>query len=177
MLTYCTFNFSCPFSCTRKIFNSAQRTLIWTSPNKTNGWSYASMKGCQSGPARETSDKLHRCSTIPPNQTTLSSSQVLLGPQPQARAHTTGGFLHHLVLLTSELELSKVPYLRNEVTPSKTALVFTIIMVTMTVVIVSLADVKDSIKTIQLARWKWKNHWNRKVTCSLSGMQDQNMYC
>ena len=55
----------------------------------------------------------------------------------------TGGFLHHLVLLTSELELSKVPYLRNEVTPSKTALVFTIVMVTMTVVMVSLADVKD----------------------------------
>ena len=101
------------------------------------------MTGCESGPARETFDKLHRCSTIPPNRTTLSASQVLPGPQPQARAHMTGGFLHHLVLLTSELELSKVPYLRNEVTPSKTALVFTIIMVTMTVVIVSLADVKD----------------------------------
>ena len=143
MLTYCTFNFSCPFSCTREIFNPAQRILIWTSPNKTNGWSYASMTDCQSGPARQTSDKLHRCSTIPPNQTTLSASQVLLGPQPQARANMTGGFLHHLVLLTSELELSRVPYFRNEVTPSKTALVFTIIMVTMTVVIVSLADVKD----------------------------------
>ena len=46
-------------------------------------------------------------------------------------------------MLTSELELSRLPYLRNEVTPSKTALVFTIIMVTMTVVMVSLADVKD----------------------------------
>ena len=89
---------------------------------------------------------------MPPNRTTLSASQVLLGPQPQARANMTGGFLHHLVLLTSELELSRLPYLRNEVTPSKTALVFTIIMVTMTVVIVSLADVKLSIKTIQLAR-------------------------
>ena len=99
MLTYCTFNFSCPFSCTRKIFHSAHRTLIWTSPNKTNGWSYASVTDCQSGPARETSDKLHRCSTIPPNRTTLSASQVLLEPQPQARAHKTGGFLHHLVLL------------------------------------------------------------------------------
>ena len=55
----------------------------------------------------------------------------------------TGGFLHHLVLLTSELELSRVPYFRNEVTPSKTALVFTIVMLTMTVVKVSLADVKD----------------------------------
>ena len=33
-------------------------------------------------------------------------------------------FSTHVVVLTSEFEVSRVPYLRNDVTPSKTALVF-----------------------------------------------------
>ena len=155
------------------------RTLIWTSPNKTNGWSYASVTDCQSGPARETSDKLHRCSTIPPNGTTLSASQVLLGPQPQARAHMTGGFLHHLVLLRCSHRNWSCPRCRTWGTRSRRPRPrwssqslwwqwqwrwFLLLM-------------WKTRSKLSNWLWKWKNHCDRKVTCSLSDMQYQNMFC